>query len=233
MKNLAIIPARGGSKRIPRKNIKPFLDKPIIGYSIEAANQFALFDEVMVSTDDCEIAEISRQFNAKVPYLRSEKNADDHATLMDVILEVLGWYEQNGVTVENVCCILPTAPFVNAAKLKSGYDMLMEGNFSAIFPVVKFSYPIQRALKVDPERHTVIMANPNNLLTRSQDLDDRYHDCGQFYWGKVSALKEEKTLFTAQAGVLEFSQIEVQDIDNEIDWILAEEKYKAIQKLNA
>ena len=232
MKNLAIIPARGGSKRIPRKNIKPFLNKPIIGYSIEAAIQSALFDEVMVSTDDNEIADIARQLNAKVPYLRSARNADDHATLMDVILEVLDWYEGNGIIVENVCCILPTAPFVTAAKLINGYEMLMCGNFSAIFPVVKFSYPIQRALKVDPESHSVTMANPKNLLVRSQDLDDRYHDSGQFYWGKVPALKEEKTLFTAQAGVMELTQLEVEDIDNEIDWILAEEKFKAIKKLN-
>ena len=231
MSNLAIIPARGGSKRIPRKNIKTFIDKPIIAYSIRAAIESNLFDEVMVSTDDAEIASVAKSYGAEVPYFRSQKNADDFATLMDVVLEVVAWYEANGFVPDAVCCILPTAPFITPEKLKDGFEKLSGHNFTSVFPVVKFSYPIQRALEVDPESDTVTMALPENLTARSQDLKDYYHDSGQFYWAVTEVIREEKTFFTNQAGMIEMSQIAVQDIDSEEDWIVAEQKYQALKKL--
>jgi N-acylneuraminate cytidylyltransferase len=230
MKNLAIIPARGGSKRIPRKNLKSFLGKPIIEYSIEAALSSGLFDEVMVSTEDVDIGRASIALGAKVPFFRSDKNASDFATLADVVLEVIAWYEKNRTKPENICCILATAPFVTPAKLQTAYDKLINEQFTVVFPAAKFSYPIQRALHVDPESQTISMVYPENLTARSQDLEDYYHDSGQFYWAKVDTLKREKSFITSDTGILELPQIEVQDIDNEDDWIIAEQKYLLMNK---
>ncbi|KAA2245344.1 pseudaminic acid cytidylyltransferase [Chitinophaga agrisoli] len=226
MKNLAIIPARGGSKRIPRKNIKPFLDKPIISYSIQAALDTGLFDEVMVSTDDPEIAAVAQACGAQVPFFRSGQNSNDFATLTDVILEVVAAYEAKQQGPENICCILATAPFITASRLKEAYDKMLNEQLTSVFPVVKFSYPIQRALKVDPVTGLVSMLYPEHLTTRSQDLEEYYHDSGQFYWAKPDALRSEQTLFTARAGMLALSQTEVQDIDSEDDWLMAEQKFR-------
>lgn len=225
MKNLAIIPARGGSKRIPRKNIKEFLGKPIIAYSIHAALESGLFDEVMVSTEDSEIADVARVAGAQVPFPRSAENANDFATLADVVLEVVEWYEKNGSKPENICCILATAPFVTAARLRGAYDKLVNHQLSVVFPVAKFSFPIQRALKLNPINHTVSMLHPENLTVRSQDLEDYYHDSGQFYWAKVDVLEKEKSFLTSNTGILELSPKEVQDIDSIDDWAIAEQKY--------
>jgi len=230
MKNLAIIPARGGSKRIPRKNIKQFLGKPIIAYSIRAAFDSELFDEVMVSTDDVEIADVARECGAKVPFFRSSENANDFATLADVVLEVVAWYEKHRSKPENICCILATAPFVTAAHLEDAYRKLVNGQLSVIFPVAKFSYPIQRALQVNPINQTVSMLHPENLTIRSQDLEDFYHDSGQFYWAKVDILEREKSFIIPNAGIVELTQKEVQDIDSEDDWIIAEQKYLLMHK---
>jgi N-acylneuraminate cytidylyltransferase len=224
MKTLAIIPARGGSKRIPKKNIKDFSGKSIIAYSIEAALSSKLFDEVMVSTDDTAIAEIATEFGAKVPFIRSEKQSDDFATLMDVISEVINTYKSQGQAFEYVCCLLPTAPFVTANKIQNAFDVLKAKNFDTVFPVLEFSYPIQRALKIKEDQ--VAMVDDQYATTRSQDLEQRYHDSGQFYWAKVDTIMQQQTLFTDNSGAIVISELEAQDIDTETDWKLAEMKYK-------
>lgn len=227
IKNIAIIPARGGSKRIPRKNSKDFLGKPIIAYSIEAALQSKLFDEVMVSTDDKEISEIALQYGAAVPFYRSKEAADDYATLTEVLLEVVKKYESINKKFDNICCILPTAPFVTGQRIKETFDLLISKDFFSIFPVLEFSYPIQRSL-VKNQDGVVKMARPEHLNTRSQDLEKHYHDSGQFYWIKNDALINERVLFTSKSGVIELSQLEVQDIDTLDDWKNAEIKYRLV-----
>lgn len=224
MANLAIIPARGGSKRIPRKNIKSFLGKPIIAYSIEAALKSQLFDEVMVSTDDKEIAEIAIQYGAKIPFLRSIDNANDFAVLADVVEEVILDYSKDGKAFSNVCCILPTAPFVTSENIRVAYNKLINDGLDSVFPVLEFSFPIQRSLKI--EKAKVDMVWPENLNTRSQDLEPRYHDSGQFYWFKTSSFLKENKLFTSNSGAIIISALHAQDIDTETDWKLAEIKYK-------
>lgn len=226
MSRIAIIPARGGSKRIPKKNIKLFLDKPIIAYSIEAALDSKLFDEVMVSTDDAAIAEIAKIHGATVPFLRSDKNADDYAILVDVLLEVLKKYKEENKTFEYVCCILPTAPFISEKKIQESFSKLVKNNFDSVFPVLEFSYPIQRALQI--ERGKISMVWNEYETSRSQDLEKRFHDSGQFYWSKTSSLQINKKLFTENSGATVISELEAQDIDTEIDWKLAEIKYKLL-----
>jgi N-acylneuraminate cytidylyltransferase len=227
MNNLCIIPARGGSKRIPRKNIKDFLGRPIIDYPIGTALRCGLFGEVMVSTDDAEIAGVARRSGAKVPFLRSAAAADDHATLADVLIEVVGAYEREGRVFENVCCILPTAPFVSAQRIREGYDSLVNGGRESVCPVVAFSYPILRALEIG-ENGLLRMIWPEHIRTRSQDLKLAYHDCGSFYWVTVEALRGQKTLFCKNGGAVVLPETEVQDIDTETDWKLAEIKYRLL-----
>lgn len=227
MKKLAIITARGGSKRIPRKNIKDFLGRPIISYSISAAIESNLFDEIMVSTDDHEIAEIAKQYGAKVPFLRSSKNSDDFASTMDVILEVLQEYKVRGEEFQSGCCIYPTAPFIDGDLLNKSYQLLLEEEYDTVFPVVQFSNPIQRALVMDPNRK-VSMMHPEFRSSRSQDLEKAYYDSGQFYWFNIKKLLAQQKLWTDNTGVIELEEHQVQDIDNPIDWKLAELKYKLI-----
>jgi len=223
MANLCIIPARGGSKRIPRKNIRAFLGKPIIAYSIEAALESNLFDEVMVSTDDDEIAEIALRYGANVPFLRSKENANDCSTTFDVIEEVLESYQKKKLSFEQACCLYPCAPFIRAEILEDAHEKL--DRFDTVFPIVKYSFPIQRALERKPSGATNFI-QAENALTRSQDLKPSYHDAGQFYWFNVKALKENKSLISANLGSIILSELEVQDIDNETDWKLAELKYR-------
>lgn len=230
MANLCIIPARGGSKRIPRKNIKDFLGKPIIAYSILAALDSGLFDEVMISTDDEEIAEIALNQGVKVPFLRSTETSNDYATTYQVLEEVLLEYEKIGSSFDYVCCIYPCAPFVNGEKLKLAFDTMIKGEFDSLFPTVGFGFPIQRALKLDNQK--ISFFYPEYALSRSQDLEKSYHDTGQFYWTKVSSLLEQKSLITNNTGSIVFSELEVQDIDNETDWKLAELKYKMFNKIS-
>jgi len=225
MTNLAIIPARGGSKRIPRKNVRDFLGKPIIAYSIETAFESGLFEEVMVSTDDDEIAEVAKKFGANVPFMRSKKNADDSATTVDVIYEVLQTYQQQGKNFENGCCIYPTAPLVKRTFLENAFERLVNKSYSTVFPVVEFSYPIQRSLKLN-EKRKVEMIWPEHLETRSQDLPKAYHDAGQFYWFNVEEILKEKKLFGKNCGAVLLPSTSVQDIDTEEDWKLAEMKAK-------
>jgi N-acylneuraminate cytidylyltransferase len=228
-KLVAIITARGGSKRIPRKNILPFLGKPIISYSIHAALASQLFTEVMVSTDDEEIAKIAEKEGAIVPFFRSKENADDFSGTADVIAEVINRYKENGKTFEMGCCIYPTAPFVNPQILKAGYDKLVEGKFDVVFPMVRYSYPIQRSIhKV--ENGKVAMLWPENYHKRSQDLEPVYHDAGQFYWFKSDYIVEYKKLFGDNVAGLEVEEKSVQDIDTLSDWELAEIKYQLLER---
>ena len=228
MTNLAIIPARGGSKRIPRKNIKNFLGKPIITYSIEAALNSNLFDEVMVSTDDSEIAEIAIKFGAKVPFFRSEETSNDFATTSDVLIEVLEKYKTLGKEYDYLTCIYPTSPFISAQKLIEAFNVLQSEELFSVFPVVKFGYPILRSLKM--EEGKISMNWPEYINSRSQDLPNSYHDSGQFYIGITTRFLEAKTMFTAKTGAIIIPETEVQDIDNEVDWQLAELKYKLINE---
>lgn len=227
---VAIITARGGSKRIPRKNIREFLGKPIIAYSIEAALSSQLFDEVMVSTEDDEIAEIGQRYGAAVPFRRSQKTADDYSTTVDVLLEVLEEYKMQGKDFAVGCCIYPTAPFVTAEKLQSGLEHLLEQNFDIVFPVVKFGFPIMRALKLS-NRH-VTPQFQDMYLKRSQDLPESYHDAGQFYWFQVQRLLEAKSLVTENTGAIVVSENSVQDIDTLEDWEIAEIKYQYLMMQN-
>lgn len=226
MGNLAIIPARGGSKRIPRKNIKDFLGKPIIAYSIEAAIKSELFDEVMVSTDDNEIAEVALKFGAKVPFLRSKKNSDDYSTTIDVMKEVISEYRLKiNLDFENGCCIYPTSPLLKIDHLKNGYDKLISNNFSTVFSAVEFSYPIWRGLYINDDT-TAKMIWPQHLNDRSQDLQKVYHDAGQWYWFKIKELSD--SFFTGKSAIVKLDETEAQDIDNLTDWKLAEFKYKIL-----
>lgn len=224
MRNIAIIPARGGSKRIPRKNIKPFMGKPIMAYSIEAALKSNLFDVVMVSTDDAEIADIARQYGAEVPFMRSERTSNDYAGIAEVIEEVLTNYYKKGVRFENFCCILSTAPFVTETILQDSFNVFRIGRFDTLRPVVRFTYPIQRAYKMLPD-NGVHFINPEYLNVRSQDLDPAYHDAGMFYWGTV-----ESGFRGDRWGGFEVDEKYCQDIDTEDDWILAEMKYTLQRK---
>jgi len=228
MHNLAIIPARGGSKRIPGKNIKEFLGKPIIAYSIAAALESGLFDEVMVSTDDEKIAEIANKHGAKVPFLRSKKNSDDFATTVEVLLEVIEQYEQKGKYYESACCIYSTAPFISPERLSQGFQKLISENRSSVFPAVPFSYPILRGLKKDVDGKFQ-MVWPENLNKRSQDLEEIYHDAGQWYWFMIDELKENKSMFSNNSSAIILNPIEVQDIDTLNDWKIAEFKYEYLQ----
>ena len=224
MGNLAIIPARGGSKRIPKKNIKDFLGKPIIAYSIEAAIKSELFDEIMVSTDDAEIAEVALKYGAKVPFFRSNKNSDDYSSTMNVIHEVIGEYNHNlNMNFEYACCIYPTAPLVKVEHLKSGFNKLISDNYKSVFTAVEFSYPIWRGLSLN-EDGTSNMIWPEHLNARSQDLPKAYHDAGQWYWFKIKELND--SFFSEKSTFIKLEVNEVQDIDNISDWILAELKYK-------
>lgn len=226
MKNIAIIPARGGSKRILRKNIKEFLGKPIIAYSIEAALQSKLFDEVMVSTEDEEIAEVAKEFGAKVPFMRSKENANDYVGIADVLIEVLNEYKNKNIEFENVCCILATAPFLKDQDLKSTFNKLNNSKFDAVFPVVRYSFPIQRAMQFDNKKIKMIW--PENIKKRSQDLTPSFHDAGLFYWVKTRVLVREKKLWTDSSTAIEISEQKAQDIDTLEDWKLAEMKYKIL-----
>lgn len=224
MANVAVITARGGSKRIPRKNVKNFLGRPIIEYSIEAALQSGVFDEVMVSTDDAEIAEIARKAGAKVPFLRSEKTADDHTTTYEVLDEVLQCYQEAGKQFDYMCCIYPTAPFITKERLQEAMKVLEEKKADTVYPVVRFSFPPQRAVVKNKEGY-MEFNKPEYALTRSQDLEPWYHDAGQFYCVNIKEFWKQKKLIMKKTFGIELDEMEVQDIDNQEDWEVAEVKY--------
>lgn len=226
---IAIITARGGSKRIPKKNIREFCGKPIIAYSIEAAIQSELFDEVMVSTDSEEIAEIAKQYGAKVPFLRSAKTADDYATTADVLVEVINKYKEKNQNFKYVCCLYPTAPFVTSDKIIGAMNLLMQNDeIDAVVPVVKFSFPPQRAFVI--ENNEVSIVHPETFQMRSQDFTPYYHDCGQYYCMEVKSFMEVKRLVLNHTAPVIVSEMEVQDIDNVEDWNLAEVKYQRMKE---
>ena len=222
MSNLCIITARGGSKRIPRKNIRPFLGKPIIAYSIEAALNSGVFDEVMVSTDDEEIASVAREYGAAVPFLRSEASSNDFATTADVLNEVLDEYEKLGKVFDFFACVYPTAPFVTGDKLKAAMKSITLSDADSIRTVVQYSYPPQRAFVL--KDGILSYQYPQYYRTRSQDLEPIYHDCGQFYIYRTSSFR--KFGDSGKMLPIVMPEEETQDIDNYSDWDLAEVKYR-------
>lgn len=227
-KCLAIITARGGSKRIPKKNIKEFWGKPIIQYSIEAAVNSGVFDEVMVSTESVEIKEVAERCGGKVPFMRSDKTAGDMAMTHEVVLEVLEEYKKRGQEFEYVCCIYPTAPFITADKLKESMKKLEETGADGVVPVVAFSFPPQRCFVIRDEK--VQFNWPENRLVRSQDLEKWYHDCGQYYFMRVSSFVKSHNLIMENTVPIIVNEMEVQDIDNDEDWKIAELKYKFMRE---
>lgn len=224
MTSIAIITARGGSKRIPKKNIKEFCGKPIIAYSIEAAIKAGCFDTVMVSTDSEEIAYISKQYGAEVPFLRSSHTSNDYSTTSDVIYEVLDMYANAGRDYDVFCCLYPTAPFITDIKLKHAYDIFIKSDADSLVPVVPFSFPPQRGNIIRNGR--LQYQYPSFSQVRSQDLEIIYHDCGQFYMSRTNSFKVKGKIMTDNVIPLILPIEEVQDIDNMSDWALAEMKYK-------
>jgi pseudaminic acid cytidylyltransferase len=221
--NLAIIPARGGSKRIPGKNLKPFLGRPVIAYVIETALRSGLFEEVMVSTDDPEIADAARRYGAAVPFMRSARTSDDFAILNDVLGEVLDEYRKTGREFDAVCLLLPTAPLIRQPVLQKALDLLRDEKFDSVRPVVRYPYPIQRSLRMINNR--VEMFYPENYTRRSQDLEPAYHDAGQFYW-----IAGNKQLTDPGKGAVVIPEMEAHDIDTPEDWEMAEIKYKLLHR---
>ncbi|MDT3306371.1 pseudaminic acid cytidylyltransferase [Shewanella vaxholmensis] len=226
---VAIIPARGGSKRIPRKNIKLFHGKPMIAYSIEAALASACFDKVIVSTDDMEIAAVAKQYGAEVPFLRPVNISDDYATTMDVMQHAIEWFVQQGWDIKAVCCLYATAPFVTPEYLIEGYQKLQQRNVEFTFSAAAFSFPIQRAIKLS-NHGAVSMFDASQEQVRSQDLDEAYHDAGQFYWGRTEAFLERKSIFAPHSRVVILPRTRVQDIDTPEDWLFAEALYSLLDQ---
>ena len=227
-KFVAIITARGGSKRIPRKNIKNFIDKPIMAYSIIAALESGIFDEVMVSTDDLEIAEVAKQYGAVVPFMRSKENSDDFSDTNDVLKEVIKVYESQGRKFEYMCCIYPCAPFVTPEKIKKALKLLEETDADSVIPVAEYNYPVWRSYHLD-ENSKVTFNWPEYAPKRSQDIPPVYHDCGQYYCMRVENFMQKGRIQTDNTIGIVTSSLEVQDIDNEDDWRLAELKYSFLQ----
>ena len=224
---IAMIPARGGSKRIPRKNIRPFAGKPAIAHAIDAAKDAGIFDLILVSTDDAEIAKVAEQYGATVPFMRPAEISDDHATTLDVIKHTLEWAESNGHKTEALCCIYPVNPFLEAGDLKKGYETLLQEDAGYCFPVVEFPSPVQRALKIRGDGR-LEMFNPELSQTRTQDLQPAFHDVGQFYWGRPEVFLEMVPIFSDQAMPIRIPSWRAVDIDTEEDWQRAELIYKAL-----
>ena len=227
--NVAIIPARGGSKRIPHKNIKEFCGKPMIAWSIVAAKASGCFDRIIVSTDDDEIASVAREWGAESPFLRPAELSNDYAGTIPVIRHAVEWLEAQGEAVENVCCLYATAPFVRPEDLRQGAEQLSQStDIDYAFSVTSFPFPIQRAVRLLAGSR-VQMFQPENFNIRSQDLEEAYHDAGQFYWGKTSAWKAERPLFTEGSVAVVLPRERVQDIDTPEDWQRAQWLFKAMQ----
>jgi len=229
MSAIAIITARGGSKRIPRKNIKEFLGKPIITYTINAVLEANIFDEVMVSTDDTEIADIAKKCGASVPFIRDSALSTDTAMTVVVLIDALENYRNRGIHYEYGCCIYPCAPLVTPSYLKEGMKLLISSGADSVVPLVRFSYPPQRSLII--RNGKAVMSNPEHYKTRSQDLEPYYHDAGQFYCFRSDSLLKEEKLFCQNTLPLVLSELEAQDIDTEEDWRMAELKYRLLYNL--
>lgn len=227
--NLAVIPARGGSKRIPRKNIREFNGQPMIAYSIQAALASGCFEKVIVSTDDIEIAELAKKYGAEVPFLRPEELSGDYVATTPVIKHALNWAIEQGFQVDALCCIYATAPFIQAGALKEALAKLRENKWSYCFSATPYRFPIQRAIRLKKEQQ-VEMLNPEHLLTRSQDLEEAYHDAGQFYWGTAQAWQNEAPLFAEHSTVCLLPSHLVQDIDTPEDWQRAELMHQVLKQ---
>ncbi len=225
---LAVIPARGGSKRIPRKNIKPFCGKPMIAWSIEAALHSGCFDKVIVSTDDAEIAEVAKQWEAEVPFMRPAALADDHTGTIPVVRQAIDWFRQRGKSPTEACCIYATAPFIQADDLRRGLDLLLANDCNYAFSVTSYPFPIQRAIRIT-DLGRVEMFYPEQFNTRSQDLEEAWHDAGQFYWGRAQVWIEERVVFTPASVPVPLPRHRVQDIDTPEDWLRAEWMFKAMR----
>lgn len=226
---LAVIPARGGSKRIPRKNIKPFCGKPMIAWSIEAALKSNCFDQVIVSTDNAEIAEAARAYGASVPFMRPAELSDDHTGTIPVIGHAIEWFQKHGDAPEQVCCIYATAPFVRVQDIQQGLRVLEQAGSDYAFSVTSYVSPIQRALRLT-SKGRVEMFHPELFNTRSQDLEEAYHDAGQFYWGQASAWLAGKPIFSPDAAPVILPRHRVQDIDTPEDWMRAEWMFLAMNQ---
>lgn len=226
---LAIIPARGGSKRIPRKNIKPFCGKPMIAWSIEAARFSACFDRIIVSTDDAEIAHVAHAHGAEVPFMRPPELSDDHTGTIPVVAHAVDWMHRNAGPVELACSIYATAPFVQAEDLKRGLDVLLHSGVDYAFSVTSCAFPIQRAIRITTDQR-VEMFNPEHFNTRSQDLEEAFHDAGQFYWGRAAVWLANKPLFSHAAAPILLPRHRVQDIDTAEDWDRAEIMFKILNE---
>lgn len=224
---LAVIPARGGSKRIPRKNIKPFCGRPIIAWSIEAAHASGCFDRVIVSTDDTEIAAVARAEGAETPFMRPAELSDDHAGTIEVVRHAIEWQTANSTAPTLACCIYATAPFLIAEDLRRSLEILERSGSDFAFSVTKFAFPIQRAIRIDANGR-VAMLHPEHFETRSQDLEEIYHDAGQFYWGRASAWCSASVLFGPTSAAVILPPHRVQDIDTPEDWVRAEWMFKAL-----
>jgi N-acylneuraminate cytidylyltransferase len=225
---VAIIPARGGSKRIPRKNIKEFCGKPMIAWSIEAAKASGCFDQIIVSTDDDEIAGVARECGATVPFMRPAALADDFTGTLPVMRHAVEWLNQNDGPVEYACCVYATAPFVSPQDLEEGLRLLKDTGSSYAFSVTSYAFPIQRAIRIT-ENGRVAMFNPEHFQTRSQDLEEAWHDAGQFYWGTAEAWCEERPIFGEGSAPVKLPRHRVQDIDTAEDWVRAEWLFRAMQ----
>lgn len=229
MQNVCIIPARGGSKRIPNKNIKLFHGKPMIAYSIAAAKASGCFDRILVSTDSDEISWVSRQWGAETPFVRPDKISDDFSLTVDVVKHGIEWLEKNGDRLVNICCIYATAPFLEPEDIRRGFNSIQDPKVTYAFSATSFGFPIQRAFFLD-EAGRVRMFSPEHANTRSQDLIDAYHDAGQFYWGKVSSFKSRLPFFGSESLPVLIPRNRVQDIDTLEDWDVAENMYAALRK---
>ena len=224
---ICVIPARGGSKRIPRKNIRLFCGEPMISWSIKAAISSNIFDKIIVSTDDKEISKISQKYGAEIPFLRPKSLSDDFTGTIPVIKHTINWVNKHIKKVEYVCCLYATAPFVEPSYLIEGYEKLINNDVNYTFSVTSFPFPIQRAIKIS-KLNRVEMLNPENFNKRSQDLEETFHDAGQFYWGKASSWINEDIFFAEHSCPIIIPRYKVQDIDNEEDWIRAEKMFKVI-----
>lgn len=225
---LAVIPARGGSKRIPRKNVKEFCGKPMIAWSIEAAIKSGCFDRVIVSTDDIEIAEIAKAHGADAPFIRPQELSDDYTGTIPVVAHAVGWQNSVGEKATQVCCIYATAPFVRPEDLQRGFVAVQCADVDYAFSVTSYAFPIQRAVRITPNNR-IEMFQPQHFNTRSQDLEEAWHDAGQFYWGKAEAWLRQEPLFGLGAIPVPLPRSRVQDIDTPEDWLRAEWMFKSLQ----
>lgn len=226
---IAVIPARGGSKRIPRKNVRPFCGKPMIAWPIEAARESGCFDHIVVSTDDEEIARIALGYGAEVPFSRPAELSDDHTATRPVVIHAIWEAEKLWGPAELTCCMYATSPFMTSADIRNGLDVLMQSDADFAFAVTTFPYPIQRALK-RTANNRMAMFQPEHRLTRSQDLEEAYHDAGQFYWGRTRAFLKDRPTFSDASIPIVLPRSRVQDIDTLEDWRRAELMFEALAR---